>query len=666
MQIQRILEQPNIRDIKTTLDELLGNFKDIIHQALDLILSQIDNLRNLAYTILVWLANTDRPLSVEGLREGLSIFPSVKAFCHMPQLKKKSLSPDENPRVDTNFFMAFSAALAEENGPFRIDGDTAPPAKALLGPLGCCNGLVFQEPGSLNVLLAHDEIKAHLRDYRGKGFKEGDYDQERNNLASACLYYLLLSNFSSGLCETQELYAERLKKNPFFEYAAVCWTAHAQQACKVDVDFLVLRLLGIPKNLASALQVLLLDDMPTGSEEEFKTAYESSRSMTALQVSTRLNLTHIVKRLLKDGDPLHSDSAANTALHEAMNNGNIEAFGLLFNAAMERALRQHDGDLTSNLFLDQVKDRQALLDFYIVKVLQNKSLCHTVKTQDLHGTLAWLAIGKPPSTRNQHGDSLLQLAVTSGSIDLVSTLLRFGASVEDKESTALVQAVRLNLVDIVKMLLERSRSMPPRHPSSVLFQAIKTGNIDITGILLDHGADIDSKVAGGRGVLHEAGASKHAGLVKFLLSQGADACQLDDEQRTPLFDAIESQDVTAIEYLLQNGVDLDAPTIHGRLALHEAAKVGNEEIFMLILNRSLKVNCQDNALKTPMDVAEAEGHTRIVQLLQARGAFSKGYTQSLPDVLKHDDYFPELVRRQTKTWPTDPNKVGFKAWKNDV
>ena len=636
-----------------------GNSRDIIYYALDSTLSQTDNLRNLAYTILVWLANIDRPLSVEGLREGLSVIPSVKAFCLLPQLKENGLSSYKHAPVDIK---AFSAALARGNRALKIDPDATPPTKALLGPRGCCNGLVFQEPGTLNVLLAHDEIKAHLKDYRGKEVKEGDfrdYDQEKINLASTYLYYLLSSNFDSGPCETIGLYAKRLKENPFFEHAAVCWTTHAREAGKVDVDFLVSKFLETPKNLASALQVLLLDDVPIGSEDEFRIAYEGSRSMTALQVAAKLNLPHIVEKFLKNGDPLYSDFAANTALHEAMYNRNIEAFKLLFNTAMERTLRQHMGNLTSTLFLDQVKDRQALLDFYIVKVLQNKSLCDTVETQELHGALAWLATGELLSTRNQHGISLLQLAVTSGSIDLVSTLLRFGA--EDKESIALIQAVGLSRVDIVKILLERSPTIPAPPPSRVLFEAIKTGNIGITGILLDYRADIDSKIAGGRGVLHEAAASKHAGLVKFLLSRGADACQLDDENRTPLFDAIESEDIIAIKCLLQNGVDIDAPTVNDRLALHEAARVGNEEIFTLILNRSSKMTSRDKALQTPMDIAKAGGHARIVQLLQARGDFFKKYTQSLPDIPKHGESLPESVRHQTRTWPVDQDEVGFKA-----
>jgi ankyrin repeat protein len=625
------------------LDALPGNSKSIIHEALDLIMSQPDNLRNVAYSCLVWLANIDRPVSVEGFRQGLSVLSSVRIFSQTPLQEKD----------DLKLLQGFSSAFEKSSHPFKIDSETIPPSKALLGPYGCCRGLVVQEPGSLNVLLAHEEIKIHLKDYREEDeyFKEKFYNQERKNLVWSCLYYLLLSDFDSGPCRTRDIYMKRLASHPFLEYAAVCWSSHARQVAHVDVDRLVITLLGSGTNLSAALQVLLLDDVPTGSEAEFTNVYETCKSMTALQVATKLNLTDIVKFLLKKGaDPLTPDCTGDTALHEATKNENVEIFTLLFNQVVEKAFKlfvQNDTNFNLDLFIGELKKKETLFEFYKKRVRPKRQLCKFVTNKDLHGVLAELCVGVSPNSRENEVPAL-QLAVDSGSTDITSALIRFGADVEESDYAALLSAVRSNNVDIVQELLRHSSNGPP---DPALFESIEAGNIDITRLLLEKGANLrtttpDTK----RGVLHVAAASNKAEMVDFLLLQGANASQLDNEDQTPLFDAIKSQDVITIKHLLQSGVDICAATKRHRRALHEAAKVGNEDILMLIMNRSLDVDCMDLDGNTPMDIAITEGHTRICHLLQARRKSKVRPNLHASKSKSVENVSPKLDMRGTNSW----------------
>jgi len=433
----------------------------------------------------------------------------------------------------------------------------------------------------------------------------------------------------------------------------VCWSFHARRVAHVDIDRLVIDLLRSRTNLASALQILLLDDVPAGSEAEFTNVYEICKSMTALQVATKLNLTDIVKILLKKrADPLKPDCNGDTALHEATKNENVEIFTLLFNQVVEKAFKlfvQNDTNFNVDLFIGELKNKETIFEFYKKRVRPKRQLCKFVTNKDLHGVLAELCVGVSPNSRENEVPAL-QLAVNSGSTDITSALIRFGADVEESDYAALLSAVRSNNVDIVRELLRHSSDDPP---DPALFESIKAGNIDITRLLLEKGANLRATTPETkRGVLHVAAASKKAEIVDFLLLQGANASQLDKEDQTPLFDAIESQDVVTIKHLLQSGVDICAATKRGRRALHEAARVGNEEILMLIMNRSFDVDCEDLDGNTPMGIAITEGHTRIFHLLQAR---SKSKVR--PSVTLHasksksvENVFPRLATRGINSW----------------
>lgn len=693
------MEQVNIRDIRLTLKELSESPEEIIHQALDLVMSQQERLRKLACTSLVWVANTDRPLSIEALGEGFAVLPSSRALYshtgilkgtpsrgreHVESVKSTShqrssslghravydkdqvggetlkVKPDVPQTMESDRIVAeprrdildspkaFAAAFLKGKKVFELDQEAIPPKKAFLGQFGCCKGLLIQEPGSLNVLLAYDDIKKHLRTYQRYDFTEKLYNQEFKSLSLACLYYLLQSKFESGPCDTQDMYYSRLDSNPFLDYAAICWPGHARKAEDPDVEILVSLLFKCRENLAAAVQVYLVNRLPSGSEEEFKDAYESSRSMTPLQIATRLNLMTIVKNLIKDCDPLEEDNSRNTALHEAMDHGNFDAFKLLFDKAVMGAFHKQSGELKPRQFFANVRDRDTLLRFYKTNVLDGKGIFDAIKGSNFPGLLACLCSGENVE------ESWVEAAMSSQSTDIISALIRFGAYRGDLGSGPMLHAIRTNRTEVVKILLDNFKSTPP---NDVFFEAIIAGNSEAVKLLLEYGADIVAKAPDTRrGVLHEAVRRRLPDLVAYLLSQGADSCDTDNSGRTPLFDAIEVGDTSSIRQLLQYGVDIEAvDTRTGRQALHEAAINGNEEILLMIVNQLLKLDCRDNAGKTPLDYARENRHTKIFGILLARTKDVPEYAVSIQDSPIPTYDFPDksLARRLTKTWSPD-------------
>ena len=192
-----------------------------------------------------------------------------------------------------------------------------------------------------------------------------------------------------------------------------------------------------------------------------------------------------------------------------------------------------------------------------------------------------LRAGVDPNSANPGGETALMTASRSGSVDAVKLLLDRGASINAKESvrgqTALMWAVLENHADVVNLLLARgadinaqtkietpdgtsgkpeaksgdigahgpgmyrARAVPsPSGAMAALHFAVRDGNLQITRILVEAGADLERPSANGTRPLVVAIINNHIELALFLLEKGADPNAADDfYKRTPLFAAVE-------------------------------------------------------------------------------------------------------------------------------
>ncbi len=96
---------------------------------------------------------------------------------------------------------------------------------------------------------------------------------------------------------------------------------------------------------------------------------------------------------------------------------------------------------------------------------------------------------------------------------------------------------------------------------------------------------------------------------------------VDDEAATKLLRAAHKGQLDAVEFLLREGVDVNAKYKHGgTTALIFAAAKGHAEIVKMLLDKGADVTAKtDNGL-TALLVARRKGHKEIVRLLKAAGA----------------------------------------------
>ena len=196
-----------------------------------------------------------------------------------------------------------------------------------------------------------------------------------------------------------------------------------------------------------------------------------------------------------------------------------------------------------------------------------------------------LAAGVDPNFANPGGETVLMNASRTGRVDAIKLLLDRGASVNAKESergqTALMWAVLENHADAVKLLLARGADInakttartikgeyTPARPAAAsgpgiirqralptaeggmtaLLFAVRDGNMPMTRLLLDSGADLQLASANDTSPLIIAILNGQTEIASYLLNRGANPNAIDAYKRGPLFAAIELRNFNHEKY----------------------------------------------------------------------------------------------------------------------
>ncbi|GAB1604155.1 uncharacterized protein LOC115219084 [Argonauta hians] len=157
--------------------------------------------------------------------------------------------------------------------------------------------------------------------------------------------------------------------------------------------------------------------------------------------------------------------------------------------------------------------------------------------------------------------------------------------------TALFVAVSYNNLEIVQYLLQEC-SAPVDQPVifgdddaqlTPLLVAASEHCLKMLRILLDYGADINSKDHLGNTALKMCVKGGSIEIVQFLIERGSDVNSVDHKGITPLMDSVFN--LKLVELLLQNGANLYATDSRGNTVLHFAACKGNLEVFKFLVEK---------------------------------------------------------------------------------
>jgi ankyrin repeat protein len=339
-----------------------------------------------------------------------------------------------------------------------------------------------------------------------------------------------------------------------------------------------------------------------------------------------------------DADVNAKDRYGRTPLFLAAGGRLAELARMLINADAEVNATDHVGCVPLHVAADR-----GTLD--AVKLLINSGANLDAKTtQGLYdgGDL-------PPGYYAQTGWTPLQAAADRDREDVMQLLIRSGATASPR------QAVQAGALDIVQSLVAKGVDVnaPLARPNeTLLHRAVRSGHTDITGFLLEKGADPEARSWGNHRALHHAARAGHRDIVDLLLNHGALIDATNDHGCSALHVACYYGYRAVAECLLDHGAAINngsAPQggwgwpyqISGWRPLHYAAALGNRGICELLLARGANVGAVDKHGSTALHEAAYFGHTSVVKLLMANGADPNARTKSMTDL----------------AWSTESNKT---------
>ena len=250
----------------------------------------------------------------------------------------------------------------------------------------------------------------------------------------------------------------------------------------------------------------------------------------------------------------------------------------------------------------------------------------------------------------EDGWTSLHEAAFNGRVEVARVLLDHGANVKlvtEGGETALHIVSRGEYdseehgVGIARLLLEHDVDVhvQDKYFVTALHDAAFNGRLEITQLLLSHGANPKAETEQGRTPLHQVSRGEHkspeygVGIVRLLLEHGVDVNVRDKEDgRTSLHDAAFKGRVDVTRVLLDHGANVKLETKAGETALHivSQGEYDLEEhgagIACLLLEHGVDVHVQDKYFATALHDAAFNGRLEITQLLLSHGANPKAET----------------------------------------
>ncbi|KAF3075556.1 Ankyrin repeat domain-containing protein 50 [Trichoderma lentiforme] len=581
--IDTIMSQPTRGEIKEVLQRLgrgVEGLHDIYKQAMERIEGHTDAIRSLAKRILTWITHAKRPLSITEMQHALAVREFMTTF----------------------------------------DSDYMPDVKDLKS---VCAGLVTTDEESGIIRLVHYTAQEFFLKTREEWFPGAEAF-----IAKTCITYLSFKAFDNGICQTEEIFEQRLRSNPLYHYAALNWGYHARKASTISRE--VMHFLKCKVKVEASSQVLMI----TRSRKFTARSLHVRRKMTGLHLAAYFRIKRAVDYLLQKGyRPDARDTDGRTPLSWAAENGSVGITTKLL------ATGRVEADSNNNW--------------------NNTPLFYAVSNN--HGRVVKLLLEAGVNVNSKNGHYMrtpLRQAVANGNTAIVGLLLENGAMVDQKDNdgiTPLVSAVMKTNDEIVQLLLDHGadaniklRGNLGRTPlllaatryvlplpldkgadpepmdnglrRSLILPAAENRHVATVQLLLDKGANVESMDMHGRIPLSYAAENGYTAIVQLLLDHGAGIDSKGGFTQTPLSYAARNGHIAVVQLLLDKGADFLLNDIHGRTPLSNAAEGGHAAIVELLLDKGADFMSTDVRGRTPLSYAAEKGDTTIVQLLLDKGA----------------------------------------------
>jgi ankyrin repeat protein len=155
-----------------------------------------------------------------------------------------------------------------------------------------------------------------------------------------------------------------------------------------------------------------------------------------------------------------------------------------------------------------------------------------------------------------------------------------------------------------------------------LMQAIKANDIALVGRLIDQGVNVNATDAAGDVPLIMAAYLGHTEITGLLLEAGADVTAVDPGMKaTALHAAAYAGRTEPARLLIARGIDVNAQgPYNGYTALHDAIWQNNVETAQVIIDAGADLTLRNHEGQTPQEMAKARGRKQIAAMIGQRQA----------------------------------------------
>ncbi|XP_023224750.1 ankyrin-1-like [Centruroides sculpturatus] len=223
----------------------------------------------------------------------------------------------------------------------------------------------------------------------------------------------------------------------------------------------------------------------------------------------------------------------------------------------------------------------------------------------------------------------LHLAANYGNYKIVELLIEAGSPIlvyDEQFQTPLHKAAAEGYSDIVELLLKVAKeesldimkeiiAEKDEDDNSALHLAVEKGHFNVTKILLEHDADVNSSGEFRMYPLHLASTIGSLGIVKLLIEYNAQVNCLNYQQETPLHRAASFNHKDIIDYLIKHGALIECRCINHFTPLLLAAKEGHIDAIKILLENNADVSVVDRNEKSVVYWLCERNHPEALKIL---------------------------------------------------
>ena len=363
--------------------------------------------------------------------------------------------------------------------------------------------------------------------------------------------------------------------------------------------------------------------------------HQDSRKYTVLHFAVEQKYADVVQVLIDAGaDTETKNCDGRSPLHLASFSGELTTVKMLVKAGAD--VRATDAERDTCLILAACHGHTDTVHYLLClpevdlnhQGTGNDTALHTAVEGEYADVLQVLIdAGADIETRNDEGRSPLHLASTLGELTSMKMLVEAGADVraaDAERDTCLTLAAHFGHTDTVRYLVglpEVDLNHQEYRNFTALRLAVQEKRADVVQVLIDAGADIETKTDEGYSPLHLASISGELTSMKMLVKAGADVRATDAERDTCLTLAAHFGHTDTVRYLVSlPEVDLNHQEYRNFTALHLSVQEKHGDMVPVLIDAGADIETKTDTGRSPLHLASISGELTTVKMLVKAGA----------------------------------------------